>query len=92
MSDLEKTLTDRRTQHGDFTDHARIAQSLKAVMWDEPGWARLSPTQREALEMVQHKIARILAGDPNHLDHWDDIQGYAKIARDRIPRDSEEAK
>ena len=40
----------------------------------------LSDTQKESLEMIVHKIGRILAGDPSFQDHWDDIAGYAKIA------------
>jgi hypothetical protein len=43
------------------------------------GWKRLSVGQREALEMIAHKIARILSGDPNHKDHWEDIAGYAEL-------------
>jgi hypothetical protein len=31
------------------------------------------------LEMIAHKIARILSGDPNHRDHWEDIAGYAEL-------------
>ena len=29
--------------------------------------------------MILHKIGRILAGDPNHKDHWVDIAGYANL-------------
>jgi hypothetical protein len=43
------------------------------------GWKRLSMGQREALEMLAHKVARILAGDCNHRDHWMDIGGYAEL-------------
>ena len=31
------------------------------------------------LEMIGHKIARVLAGDCNHKDHWMDIGGYAQL-------------
>lgn len=85
MADLDATLVERKQQHGDFTDHARIAQKLKAQMWVEPTWEALSPTQKEALEMIQHKIARVLAGNPNFADHWADIEGYSRIARERLP-------
>lgn len=33
--------------------------------------------------MIAHKIGRILNGDPNYRDSWDDIAGYAKLAADR---------
>jgi hypothetical protein len=42
-----------------------------------PGWAKLPAEMKEALDMIQHKAARILTGDPRHLDHWVDIGGYA---------------
>lgn len=44
----------------------------------------LDPDQREALEMIAHKIARILNGDPNYADSWVDIAGYAKLIADRL--------
>jgi hypothetical protein len=36
------------------------------------------------LEMIAHKIGRVLAGDPNHADHWDDIAGYARLVARRV--------
>lgn len=81
---LDKIVTERKSQHGDFDDHARIAQDLKAVMRREIGWQRLTKTQQEGLEMIAHKQARILAGNPNYPDHWVDIEGYARITRERL--------
>jgi hypothetical protein len=49
-----------------------------------PGWKRLSKDKREALEMIQHKIGRILNGNPEFHDSWHDIVGYAKLAADRV--------
>jgi hypothetical protein len=81
---IENTLTDRKAKYGDFTDHARIAQALKQVMVDTPRWQRLTPDKKEALEMIQHKVARILNGDPEFHDSWHDIVGYARLAADRV--------
>ena len=44
-----------------------------------PGWHDLQPYQRESLEMIQHKVARILNGDPTYADSWHDIAGYAML-------------
>ena len=33
----------------------------------------------EALEMIAHKIARILSGDADYADNWVDIAGYAQL-------------
>lgn len=40
--------------------------------------------QMEALEMIAHKIARILNGDPDYEDSWRDIAGYATLVADRL--------
>jgi len=59
-------------------------QSLKRVVQTEVGWDRLTDVQREALHMILHKVGRIISGNPNTHDHWDDIAGYAKLASERI--------
>ena len=86
------TLVDARGKtHGDFVDHARITVALKEVVRTEiynrvakRQQKDLSPTQLEAVDMILHKIGRIVAGDPDVHDHWDDIAGYATITRERI--------
>ncbi len=77
-------LAERGKTHGDFTDNARVMQSLKRIVHDEVGWDRLTDVQREALHMILHKVGRIISGNPNVHDHWDDIAGYAKLASERI--------
>lgn len=84
MKNVDELLTKRGQVHGDFTDHARITQNLKNVMAFEPSYRDLTDVARESLEMIQHKIGRILAGDPNHQDHWDDIAGYARLVSQRL--------
>jgi hypothetical protein len=79
----ETLLNEREKTHGPYSLKARIIQRMKEVMRDNTNWDRLSDTQRESLDMIVHKIGRILSGDANHADHWDDIAGYAKL----IPRD-----
>lgn len=39
----------------------------------------------ETIEMILHKIARIVAGDATFPDHWHDISGYADITYVRLP-------
>ena len=78
-------LAERGKTHGDFNEHARITQDLKFTITSAPGFARLSAAQRETLDMTAHKIGRILAGDPNHPDHWDDIAGYARLISRDLP-------
>jgi hypothetical protein len=72
-------LEERGRTHGDFDENAKVIQELKRAMQRQPGWSRLDHSQAEALDMIAHKIGRILAGNPNHADHWDDIAGYASL-------------
>lgn len=78
-STLMDTLRERDNTHGEFKTHAALSQRLKRAMVDTPGWRHLEPDQREALEMIQHKVARILNGDPDFSDHWHDIAGYSTL-------------
>ena len=84
MSDVAATLVERGTRYGPFIDHAQCTQTIKRVFGMHVGWHRLAADQREALEMIAHKVGRILCGDPNYADSWHDIAGYAKLVEDRI--------
>lgn len=84
MSDIDKTLADRGKRYGDFIGHSHITQRIKAAMHSTGNWDRLQDDQREALDMIAHKIGRILNGDPNYHDSWHDIVGYTKLVADRL--------
>lgn len=84
MSSIESTLKERGSRYGVFTEHARITQNIKKAMFDSPKFADLTDDQIEALEMIAHKIGRILNGDPNYADSWVDIAGYSKLVADLL--------
>ncbi len=86
MSDVSATLAERGARYGDFRVHARIAHAIQDVMRDTGNWAQMAPAHKQALTVIADKIARILSGDPEYLDNWHDIQGYAKLAEDRCAR------
>lgn len=81
---LADTLNERGKRYGDFKTHAEITQRLKEVMQSYPNWQALSRDKKEALEMIVHKIGRILNGDPNYHDSWHDIMGYTKLVADTL--------
>jgi len=81
---ITATLTERGKRYGTFVGHAKITQDLKHVMHVHPGWIKLADDQKEALEMVAHKIGRILNGDPDYDDSWVDIAGYATLVAERL--------
>jgi hypothetical protein len=79
---------ERKATHGDWERTARIAQALKAVIHREIGAPGeivrgrvFGSAEREALDMILAKIARIVSGDPHHPDHWNDIAGYALLGK-----------
>ena len=78
-SPTEAIITERGSRYGKFKDGADIMQSLKDTMRDVDGWNNLTASQKEALDMIQHKIGRILNGDPTYDDSWKDIAGYATL-------------
>jgi hypothetical protein len=79
-------LAEREHTHGNFSATALIAQRFKDVSKSTPNWnANLTDVQRESLERIFTKIARILSGDPNHKDHWSDIAGGAHLVEEQLP-------
>ena len=84
MNTIDATLAERGARYGEYVDHARITQALKDVMRAEPKWVKLAAHQKETLEMLAHKIGRILNGDPDYHDSWHDIVGYAKLSADEL--------
>lgn len=85
-TDITETLTERGNRYGRFVDHAQVTQDLKRVIrlhLVARGRA-LADDQQEALDMVCHKIGRIVNGDPDYADSWVDIAGYAKLVADRL--------
>lgn len=75
-------LQERSATHGDFEHWATVSQLLKAALQGGAQWGFMHPTQREALEAVMGKLARIVTGDPNFIDHYRDIIGYTQRAMD----------
>lgn len=86
MDSTSELVTERGKTHGRFKDHSSCTQDLKSVikahleMRGKRNQSCLSDQQIEALEMIAHKIGRIIAGNPDFDDHWQDIAGYAHIA------------
>lgn len=88
-------IAERRKTHGDWPRTAGLAQRLKRLIADElaaggklDGPRQLFFEQREALDNILVKIARIVSGDADHADHWRDIAGYALlgIRQDQLER------
>lgn len=82
--DIRCVLEDRGSRYGRFPEHADITQGIKRIMSAGAAWGRMSNAQKEALEMVAHKIGRIVNGDPDYVDSWVDIIGYMQLVVDEL--------
>ena len=77
----EELLNTRQNTHGDFGAQSTIAQIIKTALNSGVRWEDLTYAQKEALHMMAGKMSRIVTGDPNEPDHWDDIGGYAMLGK-----------
>ncbi|WVR18100.1 phosphofructokinase [Burkholderia phage Bm1] len=80
-------LQQRGSQYGDFEAMAMLSQTLKSLVYghaEKIGNQAINPVHSEAMDMILLKIARIINGNPNNIDSWMDIAGYAKIVADKI--------
>ena len=89
MSDIQSILAERGSRYGRFDAHALVTQRLKQALTSGANWDSLEPDAKEALEMIVHKMGRILSGDPDYDDSWVDICGYSQLIVDRIRRTGE---
>lgn len=85
---IDKLISERKSVHGEFSDNAVITDRLIEILRSGKNWAKMCAVKRIALTYIAGKIARILSGDADHHDHWQDIQGYAKCVIDRLPKAS----
>jgi hypothetical protein len=85
-TNIDQTLDERAMDYGKFKDGAALMQGIKRLLADH---ARMhnktfADDQWEALEMIVHKIGRIVNGNPDKVDSWVDIAGYATLIADRL--------
>jgi len=86
----EELLEERGKRYGSFSSFAEISQEIKSKVYTD---LKLDKEKREAnmiimegLDMVVHKLARILNGDPYYLDSWRDLSAYAKLVCDELEK------
>ena len=77
-------LEEREVTHGDFEMKSIWIQEIMENLVELYSWKDMSADQRESIHMILVKLSRILYGDPNYADHWDDIAGYANLISERL--------
>lgn len=79
---IERILNERESTHGSWADGARVSQDLKRALRinkeHRPAWVN------EALDRICMKLSRIAVGDHLEVDHWKDLQGYARLPEREI--------
>ena len=87
---VSNTLEERGSRYGSFVGHASVTQAYKNITWLalQERHKVLDPDMLEALDMIFHKIGRIVNGDPNYADSWHDIAGYASLVDKRLNGES----
>jgi hypothetical protein len=83
---IDETLNERAQDYGKFKDGAALMQGIKRLLADHARahGKTFADDQWEALEMIVHKMARIVNGNPDKVDSWVDIAGYATLVADRL--------
>lgn len=76
---VDALLETRGSTHGDYNETARLAQMFKCVLRSAKNWEDIPDDRKESLDLITLKIARILSGNPDFAEHWDDIIGYASL-------------
>ena len=87
---IKDLVEERGKQYGTFYDNAAVIQELKeVVLANSKDWYKLQPDVKQALEMICTKMGRIITGNPDNVDSWEDIAGYSVLVADRIKKDKE---
>jgi hypothetical protein len=85
-TNVADTLAERGSRYGTFEGHAQVTQDLKKLVSKHLTirCKELSADQQEAIDMIMHKLGRIINGDPDYADSWHDIAGYATLVDKRL--------
>lgn len=92
MTDVKDTVAERSAEYcsnGTYHTLANLSQTLTAIAKQhyvsvrtkegQPPAQPMPNFMAESLQMINHKIARIINGNENHIDSWQDIAGYAQL-------------
>ena len=81
---VEETLKERGERYGSFDGYAVQLEALKNAVDLEASC--LNCVHKAGMEMILTKIARIMNGDPDYVDNWHDIAGYATLVERDIEK------
>lgn len=84
MTEVKDILKARGEKYGTIKDNAHVAQEIMYALDRTNCLQKLSDVQMYAITMIATKLSRIVNGDPDYLDSWNDIAGYSTLVVDYI--------
>ena len=81
---INKTLEQRGSRYGKFKDVAATTYALQEILRNAKNHEHMTDDQVIALDMICNKMARIVNGDPNYIENWHDISGYAALVEQEL--------
>lgn len=82
MTELNKILSERGDQYGDFADVAATAKEIQESVLLRCG--PLEPFIVIAIQNIAMKLSRAANGNPKYIDNWVDIAGYAQLVANEL--------
>jgi hypothetical protein len=80
MTNLVENLhKERGSRYGSWQQQAAVAQAIKQAYKLGNSYDNCNDAVLEKLDMLANKLSRIVNGDPEYQDSWDDIAGYALL-------------
>lgn len=81
---INEILSERGDRYGSFADVAKTTMMIQCAMQGNV----MRDYQEVALQMIASKLARISHGDPDYIDNWVDIAGYAQLVANELIAES----
>ena len=81
---INETLKQRGSRYGKFKDVAATTYALQEILREASNHEHMTDDQVIALDMICNKMARIVNGDPDYIDNWHDICGYATLVEQEL--------
>ena len=75
---IHKIINERAKNYGDFREQAKLAIDLKDIIRHGRSYEFMPSYMKESLDMICHKMARIVNGDPKYLDSWVDLAVHGR--------------
>jgi len=83
--ETREILKNRQRDYGNFKELSEISQGLKKM--SSPYIVKMNDDfKKEAISMILHKISRLLNGNHNKIDTWQDISGYAELVVNELKK------